>query len=270
LRVNYYIVNKFNISDSVEVGNGLVLLAGPCVAESEELCLSIAEKMVEITSRLGIPYVFKASFDKANRSVGDSFRGPGIDDGLAILAKVKDKFNIPVVTDIHEAAQAEQIAQVADIIQIPAFLCRQTDLLIATGNTGKVVNIKKGQFMAPEDMHGAVKKVESTGNYKIMLTERGSSFGYHNLVVDMRSLVTMREMGVPVVFDATHSVQLPGGLGNSSGGQRQFVKPLAKAAAAVGIDSLFLEVHPDPDNALSDGPNSVDFNMAENILKAII
>lgn len=263
-------MNRFHITDSLEVGNKLVLIAGPCVAESPELCLHVAEKMKQICANLEISYVFKASFDKANRSSGDSFRGPGMEQGLNILSDIKQKLDLPVLTDVHEVSQMEPIAAVVDIIQIPAFLCRQTDLLIAAGNTGKTVNIKKGQFMAPEDMKGAVEKVRATGNDKIMLTERGSSFGYHNLVVDMRSLITMRELGVPVVFDATHSVQLPGGLGNASGGQRQFVKPLSKAAAAVGIDVLFLEVHPDPDNALSDGPNSVTFETAEEILKAII
>ena len=262
-------MNGFHITNDFEIGNALVIIAGPCVAESPDLCLSIAEKMVEICAKIGLKYIFKASFDKANRSSGSSFRGPGIDKGLDILAAVKRKFDIPVLTDVHEVAQVKQIAEVADIIQIPAFLCRQTDLLIATGETGKTVNIKKGQFMAPEDMKGAVEKVQSTGNNKIMLTERGTSFGYHNLVVDMRSLVTMRALGVPIVFDATHSVQLPGGLGTASGGQRHFVKPLSRAAVAVGIDALFLEVHPDPDNALSDGPNSVDFVTAAEILKEI-
>jgi 2-dehydro-3-deoxyphosphooctonate aldolase (KDO 8-P synthase) len=245
------------------------LLSGPCVVESEGLTLEIAATLKELTDELGIPYIFKASFDKANRSSGASFRGPGLDKGLKLLSKIKSQLNLPIVTDIHESCQAAAIAEVADIIQIPAFLCRQTDLLEACAATGRVVNIKKGQFMAPEDMKGAVEKVRSAGNDKVMLTERGSSFGYHNLVVDMRSLVTMRELGVPVVFDATHSVQLPGGLGNASGGRREFVMPLAKAAAAVGIDALFLEVHPDPDNAKSDGPNSVDFKMAEEILTAV-
>lgn len=262
-------MNRFHITDSLEIGNKLVLIAGPCVAESQELCLQIAGKMKQICADFGVSYVFKASFDKANRSSGDSFRGPGMEQGLQILAEIKQKLDLPVLTDVHEVNQMAPIAEVVDIIQIPAFLCRQTDLLIAAGNTGKTINIKKGQFMAPEDMKGAIAKVSATGNDKVMLTERGTSFGYHNLVVDMRSLVTMRAMGVPVVFDATHSVQLPGGLGHASGGQRQFVKPLAKAAAAVGIDALFLEVHPDPDNALSDGPNSVSFDSAAEILKAI-
>jgi 2-dehydro-3-deoxyphosphooctonate aldolase (KDO 8-P synthase) len=260
---------EVKITDTVSVGGKLAVLAGPCVAESEEICFQIAEYMSDLCSKLDLQYVFKASFDKANRSSGASFRGPGLDEGLKLLSKIKSQLNLPIVTDIHESCQATAIAEVADIIQIPAFLCRQTALLEACAATGRVVNIKKGQFMAPEDMKGAVGKVKSAGNDKVMLTERGSSFGYHNLVVDMRSLVTMRELGVPVVFDATHSVQLPGGLGNASGGRREFVMPLAKAAAAVGIDALFLEVHPDPDNAKSDGPNSVDFKMAEEILTAV-
>lgn len=259
------------ISDGVTVGDGgLVVIAGPCVAESLDVCREIAGFMTELCAAKNVSYVFKASFDKANRSSGASFRGPGIDSGLEMLAEVKREFRIPVLTDIHSADQAWDIAEVADIIQIPAFLCRQTDLLIACGETMKPVNVKKGQFMAPEDMKGAVEKVESTGNKQIMLTERGASFGYHNLVVDMRSLVTMRSLGVPVVFDATHSVQLPGGLGNASGGRREFVRPLARAAAAVGIDALFLEVHPNPDEAKSDGPNSVDFETVALILDDVL
>ncbi len=257
------------ITETVSVGDKLTIFAGPCVAESEEICFQIAEYMLDLCSKYDLQYVFKASFDKANRSSGSTFRGPGLDAGLELLNKIKTTLKLPIVTDIHESCQAESIAKVADIIQVPAFLCRQTDLLEACAATGKVINIKKGQFMAPEDMKGAVEKVKSAGNEKVLLTERGSSFGYHNLVVDMRSLVTMRELGVPVVFDATHSVQLPGGLGNASGGQREFVMPLAKAAAAVGIDALFLEVHPDPDKAKSDGPNSVDFKMVEEILAAV-
>jgi 2-dehydro-3-deoxyphosphooctonate aldolase (KDO 8-P synthase) len=260
---------EIKITETVSVGERLTVFAGPCVAESRELCFQIAEFMSDLCGRLDISYVFKASFDKANRSSASSFRGPGMKKGLAMLAEIKSALNLPVITDIHEPAQAMEIAEVADIIQVPAFLCRQTDLLLACGETGKAVNIKKGQFMAPEDMKGAVDKVRSTGNRKVMLTERGTSFGYHNLVVDMRSLPIMRSLGVPVVFDATHSVQLPGGLGHASGGQREFVMPLAKSAAAAGIDVLFLEVHPDPDNAKSDGPNSVDFEMAEQILEAV-
>jgi 2-dehydro-3-deoxyphosphooctonate aldolase (KDO 8-P synthase) len=260
---------KMEIAGQAVLEDKLLLLAGPCVAESPEICLEIAEAMKAISEKLGIQYVFKASFDKANRSSGKSFRGQGLERGLKILADIKSKTGLPVVTDIHESNQVAEVAEVADILQIPAFLCRQTDLLVAAGETGKVVNIKKGQFMAPEDMKGAVEKVKSTGNEQVMLTERGSSFGYHNLVVDMRSLAVMRSLGVPVVFDATHSVQLPGGLGNASGGQREFVAPLARAAAAVGIDALFLEVHPEPDNALSDGPNSLNFEQAEMVLSQV-
>lgn len=240
-------------------GNKLTLLGGPCTAESRELCLEVAEYLNGLCNELDIQYIFKASFDKANRSSGSSRRGPGMEKGLEYLAEVKSKFGIPVVTDIHESGEAEIVAEVVDLLQIPAFLCRQTDLLVAAGKTMKPINIKKGQFMAPEDMKGAVEKVNLTGNNQVMLTERGSSFGYHNLVVDMRSLLTMRNFGVPVVFDATHSVQLPGGLGNASGGQREFVQPLARAAAAIGIDALFTEVHPRPQEAWSDGPNSLDF-----------
>ena len=251
---------EIKIGNSVVAGNGkLLLLGGPCVAESEKICLEIAEYLIGLCAELDIQYVFKASYDKANRSSINSKRGLGIEKGLAILKSVKKHFNIPVVTDVHESAEAIRAADVVDLLQIPAFLCRQTDLLVACGKTGLPVNIKKGQFMAPEDMAGVVEKVRSTGNDQIMLCERGTSFGYHNLVVDMRGLVTMRAMGVPVVFDATHSVQLPGGLGNASGGRKEFVLPLARAAAAVGIDALFTEFHPRPAEAWSDGPNSLDF-----------
>ena len=248
-------------------GQKLTLLGGPCTAESKEICLEIAEYLYGLCRELDIQYIFKASFDKANRSSGASRRGPGMAKGLEYLAAVKEKFNIPVVTDIHESHEAAPVAEVADLLQIPAFLCRQTDLLVAAGKTMKPVNIKKGQFMAPEDMRGALEKFRSTGNDQVMLCERGSSFGYHNLVVDMRGLQIMREMGVPVVFDATHSVQLPGGQGTTSGGQREFVPALARAAAAVGIDALFTEVHPRPAEAWSDGPNSLDF---EQIRKTLI
>ena len=258
---------EIKIGKSVVAGNGkLVLLGGPCVAESEKLCLEIAEYLIGLCAELDIQYVFKASYDKANRSSISSKRGLGIDKGLAILKSVKEHFNVPVVTDVHESAEVARAAEVVDLLQIPAFLCRQTDLLVACGKTGLPVNIKKGQFMAPEDMAGVVEKIRSTGNDKIMLCERGSSFGYHNLVVDMRGLVTMRSMGVPVVFDATHSVQLPGGLGNASGGRKEFVLPLARAAAAVGIDALFTEVHPRPAEAWSDGPNSLDFAQVRETL----
>ena len=253
--------------NDIEIGNGrLVLIAGPCMAESRELCLEAAAYLRDLCGELDIGYVFKASFDKANRSSGESRRGPGLVRGLEFLAAVREEIGVPVITDIHESGEAAVVAQVVDMLQIPAFLCRQTDLLVAAGKTGKPVNIKKGQFMAPEDMRGAVEKVRMTGNRQVLLTERGSSFGYHNLVVDMRSLVEMRALGVPVVFDATHSVQLPGGLGNASGGRREFVFPLARAAAAVGIDALFTEVHPHPDQALSDGPNSLDFAAIRELL----
>ena len=261
---------EIKIGNSVVAGNGkLLLLGGPCVAESEKMCLEIAEYLIGLCNELDIQYVFKASYDKANRSSINSKRGLGIEKGLAILQSVKDHFNIPVVTDVHESAEAVRAAEVVDLLQIPAFLCRQTDLLVACGKTGLPINIKKGQFMAPEDMAGVVEKVRSTGNNNVMLCERGSSFGYHNLVVDMRGLTTMRAMGVPVVFDATHSVQLPGGLGNASGGRKEFVLPLARAAAAVGIDALFTEVHPNPAEAWSDGPNSLDFAQIRETLTQV-
>jgi len=266
----------FKLNDKIEVGNGkLLLMAGPCVAESLEICLETASFLKNLTEKLGINYVFKASYDKANRSSGETFRGNGssidlrMGHGLDILGRIKNELAVPIVTDVHESRLVENVAEIADIIQIPAFLCRQTDLLIAAGNSGKVVNIKKGQFMAPEDMKGAVEKVKNTGNNRIMLTERGTTFGYHNLVVDMRSFPIMKKIGVPIVFDATHSVQLPGGLGNASGGQREFIESLALAATAVGIDAIFMEIHPCPDEALCDGSNSLDFKMAENLLKKV-
>lgn len=233
------------------------LIAGPCVIESEEMVLSIAKQMKEITEELGIPYTFKASFDKANRTSINGFRGPGIERGLEILQKVKDTYNLQICTDIHEPWQAEQVAKVADILQIPAFLCRQTDLLVAAAKTGKCVNIKKAQFLAPWDMKNCVEKVRQSGNDNVMLCERGTSFGYNTLVVDMTGLRVMKDFNVPVIFDATHSVQKPGGNGTSTGGNRQYVEYLAKAALAVGVDGLFMEVHSDPDNAKSDGPNMV-------------
>ena len=261
---------KVEITDKVALGGGkLTIIAGPCVIESRELCLKIAEKLGNICAKAGVQYIFKASFDKANRTGANSFRGHGLGRGLAILAEVKHNFKIPVITDVHSANQVENVAEIVDILQIPAFLCRQTDLLVEAGKSGKPVNVKKGQFMAPEDMKGAVEKIKSTGNDRVILTERGSSFGYHNLVVDMRSLIVMRELGVPVVFDATHSVQLPGGLGHASGGEVQFVRPLARAAAAAGIDGLFMEVHPEPAKALCDGANSVDFAGAETIINEV-
>ena len=245
------------------------LIAGPCVIESEEMVLSIAKQMKEITDKLGISYTFKASFDKANRTSISGFRGPGIEDGLKILKKVKDTYNLPICTDIHEHWQAEKAAEVCDILQIPAFLCRQTDLLVAAAKTGKCVNIKKAQFLAPWDMKNCVKKVRQSGNDNVMLCERGTTFGYNTLVVDMTGLRVMKDMGVPVIFDATHSVQKPGGNGTSTGGNRQYVEYLAKAAVAVGVDGLFMETHPNPDNAKSDGPNMVPLGEMEELLKKL-
>lgn len=245
------------------------LIAGPCVIESEEMVLSIAEQMKDITDKLGIPYTFKASFDKANRTSISGFRGPGIEEGLSILQKVKDTYNLPICTDIHEPWQAEKAAAVCDILQIPAFLCRQTDLLVAAAKTGKCINIKKAQFLAPWDMKNCVEKVRQSGNNNVMLCERGTTFGYNTLVVDMTGLRVMKDMGVPVIFDATHSVQKPGGNGTSTGGNRQYVEYLAKAAVSVGVDGLFMETHPDPDNAKSDGPNMVPLGEMEELLKKL-
>lgn len=245
------------------------LIAGPCVIESEEMVLSIAGYMKEITDELGIPYTFKASFDKANRTSINSFRGPGIERGLEILQKVKDIYKLSVCTDIHEPWQAQRAAEVCDILQIPAFLCRQTDLLVAAAKTGKCINIKKAQFLAPWDMKNCVEKVRQSGNDNIMLCERGTSFGYNTLVVDMTGLRVMRGFGVPVIFDATHSVQKPGGNGTSTGGNRQYVEYLAKAAVAVGADGLFMETHPDPDHAKSDGPNMVPLGEMKELLSKL-
>lgn len=242
------------------------LIAGPCVIESEKMVLSIAKQMKEITKELGIPYTFKASFDKANRTSINSFRGPGIEEGLRILQKVKDTYGLPICTDIHESWQAEIAAQVADVLQIPAFLCRQTDLLVAAAKTGKCINIKKAQFLAPWDMKNCLDKVKESGNENVMLCERGSTFGYNTLVVDMAGLRVMKEFGVPVIFDATHSVQKPGGNGTSTGGNRQYVEYLAKAAMAVGVDGVFMETHPDPDHAKSDGPNMVPLSEMKELL----
>ncbi|MFM7195383.1 MAG: 3-deoxy-8-phosphooctulonate synthase [Bacteroidota bacterium] len=243
------------IGEGIEVGGSKpVLFAGPCAAESQEICSEVAGAVQEICHDLGISYVFKASFDKANRTSGGSYRGP--ENGLKILEQVKKDFGVPVVTDVHESYQCAETAAVADVLQIPAFLCRQTDLLVAAARTGKTIKIKKGQFMAPEDMRFAADKVRSEGNSNVLLTERGSTFGYNNLVVDMRSLPVMRQY-CPVIFDVTHSVQRPGGLGGKSGGDRQFAPFLARAAAATGIDGFFIETHPDPSIALSDGPNMI-------------
>ena len=264
-------LSNFEVVPGIRVGRGekLLLLAGPCVAESLEVCSEVASEAKAICAELGINYVFKASFDKANRTSINAFRGPGLEAGLAMLAEVKEKYGVPVVTDVHEPQQCAPVSEVADILQIPAFLCRQTDLLLAAAKTGRPVNVKKGQFLAPEDMAAVVKKLESTGNERIMLTDRGTSFGYHNLVVDMRGLAIMRNLGCPVCFDATHSVQLPGGNGTSSGGNREFVPPLARAAAAVGIDVLFMEVHPHPEKALSDGANSLALKDLRQLLASV-
>ena len=264
-------VKEVKINDKITVGNGKIFLfGGPCVIESEDLVMELAKKMKEITEKLGIQYVFKASFDKANRSSIHSYRGPGLEKGLEILSRVKEKYGLPIVSDIHESWQCKEAATVLDVLQIPAFLCRQTDLLIAAGETGKAINIKKGQFLAPWDMKNVVKKFEEIGNPNIMLCERGSSFGYNTLSVDMRGLLEMRKFGYPVVFDATHSVQAPGGQGETSGGNSSFVYPLARAAVAVGVDGIFAEVHPEPSKALSDGPNMLRLDEIEEVLTKLI
>ena len=250
--------------------NPLVLIAGPCVIESEKLCLQTAQALKKITANLGLPWIFKASFDKANRTSVKSFRGPGLKAGLKILAKAGREFDVPLLTDVHDISQVKPAAEVVDVIQIPAFLSRQTDLIVAAAKTGKAVNLKKGQFLAPEDMGQAVAKAEAGGAKKIILTERGSSFGYHNLVVDMRGLVIMRQFGYPVVFDATHSVQLPAGQGHASSGDRRFIAPLARAAVAAGVDGVFLEVHTDPDRAKCDGPNSLALADLPELLRVLL
>ncbi len=251
-------------------GCGLLVIAGPCVVESEELTLSIARRLKEIATALSIQLVFKASFDKANRTSITSYRGPGLDDGLRILARVGDETGLPVTTDIHESHQAAAAAEVCQLLQIPAFLARQTDLLVAAAQTGRAVNVKKGQFMAPGDMQHVVNKLASAGCENILLCERGTFFGYGNLVNDMRALPQMKQLGVPVVFDATHSVQQPGGLGGRTGGNREMVEPLARAATAIGADALFFETHPDPDQSPSDGPNMIPLDAFESLLRRIV
>jgi 2-dehydro-3-deoxyphosphooctonate aldolase (KDO 8-P synthase) len=255
----------------VRVGGGapLVLIAGPCVIETEEHALGLAARLVKIAAAARVPLIFKASFDKANRSAVDSYRGPGLEAGLVVLRKIKERFGVPLLTDIHEAAQAGPVAQVCDVLQIPAFLSRQTDLLKAAGRTGRAVNIKKGQFLSPWEMGNVVRKVESTGNRNILLTERGVSFGYQNLVVDMRSFGILAKTGYPVIFDVTHSVQLPGGRGTASGGQPEFIEPLARAGCAVGVDAIFLEVHERPAQALSDGSNALALDLLPGLLKRL-
>lgn len=261
-----------DLGEGVRVGGShpLTLIAGPCVIESRQLVLEVAGAVAEICRRLGVQYVFKASFDKANRTSASSFRGPGMEDGLAVLQEVKDQLHVPVLTDIHESYQAAIVAKVVDVLQIPAFLCRQTDLLLAAAETGKAINVKKGQFLAPAEMSQVVKKLRSAGVKNLLLTERGSSFGYNTLVVDFRSLPQLQELGCPVIFDATHSVQQPGGQGGTSGGQREYVAPLARAAVAVGVDGLFMEIHPRPDEALSDGPNTLPLHRLEPLLRQLL
>jgi len=260
------------ICGMVPVGGGqpLVLIAGPCVIEDEAQTLAIAHRLKALTQELSIPWIFKASYDKANRTSLRSFRGPGLRSGLRILQRVREEVGVPVLSDVHRFEEIEPAASVLDVLQVPAFLCRQTDFVQAVAATGKAVNVKKGQFLAPWDVRHIVEKVEATGNRNLLLTERGTSFGYNNLVADMRSLTVLRQMGYPVVFDATHSVQLPGGQGDRSGGQREFVPALARAAVAVGCDALFLEVHPHPDRALSDGPNAVALETLPSLLADVL
>jgi len=257
--------------NGIEFGNTepLVLIAGPCVIEDPAFTVRIAKKLSQIAKRRHVPYVFKASYDKANRSSIKSFRGPGVRIGLEILRRVKDEVGCPILTDVHWIEDVQEVAGVVDILQVPAFLSRQTDLLLACADTGRIVNVKKGQFLAPWDMEHVVRKLESTGNRKILLTERGASFGYNNLVVDMRSLAVMKQFGYPVIYDATHSVQLPGALNGASGGQREFVEPLSRAAVALGVAGLFCEVHPNPHKARSDGPNSLALGTMPAFLKTM-
>jgi len=257
--------------NEISMGNGseLVLVAGPCVIEDHNTTLSIARFLKDMTSELGIQFVFKASYDKANRTSLQSYRGPGLFEGLQILSSIKNELSIPILSDVHSQSEVASAAQVLDIIQIPAFLCRQTDLILEVARTGKPVNIKKGQFLSPWDMTRVAEKITSTGNRQILLTERGSMFGYSNLVVDFRSIKIMQDTGFPVIFDATHSVQLPGAAGNSSGGQREFAPLLAKAAVAAGADGIFIEVHPDPDNARCDGPNSLPLTCLYDLISRL-
>jgi 2-dehydro-3-deoxyphosphooctonate aldolase (KDO 8-P synthase) len=256
---------------NVEIGGGnpLVIIAGPCVIESRDSALKHATLLKQAAERAGVPFIFKSSYDKANRSSGDSYRGPGLEVGLEILAEVKKQVGVPILTDVHEIEQVDVAREVVDVLQIPAFLCRQTDFVTAVARSGRVVNVKKGQFLAPWDIANVLQKILATGNQQVLLTERGVSFGYNNLVSDMRSLVIMRELGYPVVFDATHSLQLPGGLGKASGGDRKYIAPLARAGVAAGVDALFMEVHEDPDRALSDGPNSLPLGQFEGLLRVV-
>lgn len=263
-------MKKVLINKSVACGNGpLMIIAGPCSMESEALVLQVAETMKKITSKFNLPYVFKSSFDKANRTSIKSWRGPGLEEGLKLLEKVKKEFEIPVLTDIHEISQVKAVGQVCDVLQIPAFLCRQTDLLIAAAETGKTVNVKKGQFLAPWDMKNIVEKLVEAGSDKILLTERGASFGYNTLIVDMTSFPIMRKFGYPVIFDATHSVQQPGGLGNATGGKREMIPHLMRAAVATGVDGIFMEVHPDPAKGLSDAATMLPLDKVEKMLELV-
>ena len=272
MKVDIVSINKPGSKDSIKVGTGhpFLLIAGPCVIESESLAREVAAALKEIAANHSVSLVFKSSFDKANRTSLDSYRGPGIEEGLQILADIRQDYNLPVISDIHEPSQVDAAGKVLDILQIPAFLCRQTDLLVAAARSGKAINLKKGQFVSPWDMTNAVNKIRASGNRNLMLCERGYSLGYNNLVVDMRSLPVMRSLGCPVIFDATHSVQLPGGAGGSSSGQREFIPPLARAAVAAGIDGMFMEVHPRPDKALCDGPNSMPLEEVESLLKTLM
>jgi 2-dehydro-3-deoxyphosphooctonate aldolase (KDO 8-P synthase) len=259
-------IESFRVGDVSFGAGSLTIIAGPCVIESEEHALMMARECRKRTDAAGLDYVFKASFDKANRSSIKGFRGPGMEEGLAVLQKVKEEMNIPVLTDVHEVSQVERVAEVADILQIPAFLCRQTDLITACVKTGRAVNVKKGQFLSPHDARNIVEKAQAAGGRKLMLTERGASFGYNNLVVDMRSFPIMREFGVPVVFDVTHSLQLPGGLGHATGGLSQYIEPLARSGVACGVDAVFMEVHDAPERAPSDGPNMLPLARMEALL----
>jgi len=254
---------------SLRAGRRLILIAGPCVVENEKLCLQVAGALRKTSDRLGLAYVFKASYDKANRTSSGSFRGPGLKAGLKVLAKVRREFEIPVLTDVHSEAQAEAAAEVADILQIPAFLCRQTDLIHAAVRTGRIVNLKKGQFLSPQEMGQVVKKAAEVGGDKLLITERGTTFGYNNLVSDMRAIPIMRNFGFPVIFDATHSVQLPGGAGDKSGGQREFAPVLSRCALAAGADGIFIETHPNPDEALSDGANMIPLAQMPKLLAGL-
>ncbi|MGE3955943.1 MAG: 3-deoxy-8-phosphooctulonate synthase [Vicinamibacterales bacterium] len=255
---------------AIGAGHPIVLMAGPCVVESESHAMGLAEALVDITRRVGIPFIFKASYDKANRTSNRSYRGPGIDEGLRVLGAIRQRFDVPIVTDIHEVHEAAVAADVADVLQIPAFLSRQTDLIVAAARTGRVVNIKKGQFMAPNDMKHAVAKVTSEGNPNVVVTERGTSFGYNNLVVDMRGFPMMREQGLPVVFDVTHSLQLPGGGDGVTAGLAQYITPLASAGVAAGVDGLFLEVHEEPSRAKSDAQNALRLDLLEPLLRRLL